>query len=63
VAGRGVCLDRDPCGDLGYDGPSLMLASSFEVEILPLVSSSEAGPDSAEGGDDAEGAAAPSVDV
>jgi hypothetical protein len=27
------------------------------------VSSSEAGPDSAEGGDDAEGAAAPSVDV
>jgi hypothetical protein len=29
----------------------------------PPVSPSEAGPDSAEGGDDAEGAAAPSVDV
>jgi hypothetical protein len=32
------------------------LASSFEVEILPPVSPSEAGPDSAEGGNDAEGA-------
>jgi hypothetical protein len=40
-----------------------MLASSFEVEILTPASPSEAGPDSAEGGDDAEGAAAPSVDV
>jgi hypothetical protein len=38
-------------------------ASSFEVKILPLVSSSEAGPDSAKGGNDAEGAAAPSTDV
>jgi hypothetical protein len=35
------------------------LASSFEVEILPLVSPSEAGPVSAEGGNDAERAAPP----
>jgi hypothetical protein len=41
----------------------LVLASSFEVEILPPVPPSEAELDSAEGGDDAEGAAAPSVDV
>jgi hypothetical protein len=41
----------------------LVLASSFEVEILLPVPPSEAEPDSAEGGDDAEGAAAPSVDV
>jgi hypothetical protein len=40
-----------------------VLASSFEVEILPPALPSKAGPDSAEGGDDAEGAAAPSVDV
>jgi hypothetical protein len=35
----------------------------LEVEILPPVSPSEAGPDPAEGGNDAEGAAAPSIDV
>jgi hypothetical protein len=40
-----------------------VLASSSEVEILPLVSPSEAGPGSTEGGNDAEGAAAPSTDV
>jgi hypothetical protein len=40
-----------------------VLTSSFKVEILPPVSSSEAVPDLAEGGNDAEGAAAPSVDV
>jgi hypothetical protein len=40
-----------------------VLASSFGVEILPPVSPSEAGPGSAEGGNDAEGAAAPSVDA
>jgi hypothetical protein len=40
-----------------------VLASSFEVEILPPVSPSEAGPSSSEGGNDAEGAAAPSADV
>jgi uncharacterized coiled-coil DUF342 family protein len=38
-------------------------ASSFEVEILPPVSPSEAGPDSAEGGNDTEGAAPPPADV
>jgi hypothetical protein len=36
-------------------GPSAVLASSFEVEILPLASSSEAGADLAEGGNGAEG--------
>jgi hypothetical protein len=40
-----------------------VLASSFEVEILPPVLPSEAGPDSAEGGNNAEGAAAPPADV
>jgi hypothetical protein len=40
-----------------------MLASPFEVEILPPVSPSEAEPDPAESGNDAEGAVAPSVDV
>jgi hypothetical protein len=63
-SGRSRCLPgRDAYGDLGYDGPSLVLASSFEVEILSPASPSEAGPDSSEGGDDAEGAAAPSADV
>jgi hypothetical protein len=38
-----------------------VLASSFEVEILLPVSPSEAGSDSAEGGDDVEGAVAPSI--
>jgi hypothetical protein len=40
-----------------------MLASSLGVEILPPVSPSEAGPGSADGGNDAEGVAAPSADV
>jgi hypothetical protein len=40
-----------------------MLASSFEVEILPPVLPSEAGPDSAEGGNDTEGATPPPADV
>jgi hypothetical protein len=40
-----------------------VLASSFEVEILPPESSSEAGPGSAEGGNVAEGAAAPPADA
>jgi hypothetical protein len=63
VASRGVRSGRDPGGDPGCEGPSTVLASSFEVEILPLVSSSEAGPDSAEGGNDAKGAAALSAYV
>jgi hypothetical protein len=49
--------------DAAVEGPSAVLASSFEVEILPPVSSSEAGPDSAEGGNDAEGAAPPPADT
>jgi hypothetical protein len=36
-----------------------VLASSFEVEILSPVSTSEAGPGSAEGGNVAKGAVAP----
>jgi hypothetical protein len=49
--------------DAAVEGPSVALASSFEVEILPPVSLSEAGPDSAEGGNDAKGAAPPPADV
>jgi hypothetical protein len=49
--------------DAAVAGPSAVLASSFEVEILPLASPSRAGPDLAEGGDDAEGAAPPPYDV
>jgi hypothetical protein len=49
--------------DAAVEGPSAALASSFEVEILPPVSPSEAGPDSAEGGYDAEGAAPPPADT
>jgi hypothetical protein len=63
VVSRGVRSGRGPGGDPDYDGPSAVLASSFEVEILPPESPSEAGPGSAEGGNVAEGAAAPSVDV
>jgi hypothetical protein len=48
--------------DAAVKGPSAVLASSFEVEVLPPVSSSKAGPDSAEGGNDAEGAAPPPAD-
>jgi hypothetical protein len=49
--------------DVVVEGPSAMLASSFEVEILPPVSPSEAGPDSAAGRNDAEGAAPPPADT
>jgi hypothetical protein len=50
-------------------GPSAMLASTFEVEILPPAPPSEAGADLAEGedgaevGDEAEGAAPPPSDA
>ena len=53
----------------GCEGPSVVLASSFEVEILPLASTSRAGADlakggdGAEGGDEAEGAAPPPGDA
>jgi hypothetical protein len=49
--------------DVAVEVPSAALASSFEVEILPPVSPSEVGPDSAEGGNDAEGGAPPPADV
>jgi hypothetical protein len=49
--------------DAAVEGLSATLASSFEVEILSLVLPSEAGPDSAEGGNDAERAASPPADV
>jgi hypothetical protein len=55
--------------DVAAAGPSAVLASSFEVEILPLASSSEAeanlaeGGNDAEGGDEAEGAAPPPGDA
>jgi hypothetical protein len=49
--------------DAAVEGPSAALASSFEVEILPPVSPYGTGPDSAEGGNDAERAAPPPADV
>jgi hypothetical protein len=49
--------------DAAVEGPSAALASSFEVEILPPVSPSEAEPDSTEGGNDAEGAAPSPADT
>jgi hypothetical protein len=60
---EGYCLpDEDEAAlaevqrlDTAAVGPSAVLASSFEVEILPPALSSGAGPDLAEGGDDAEG--------
>jgi hypothetical protein len=63
MASRGVCSGRNPCGEPGREGPSAVPVSSFEVEILSPVSPSEAGPDSAEGGNGAEGAAPPPADV
>jgi hypothetical protein len=60
---EGYCLpDEDEVAlaevrrlDAAMAGPSTVLASSFEVEILPLASPSGVGPDLAKGGDDAEG--------
>jgi hypothetical protein len=49
--------------DAAVEGPSAALASSFEVEVLPPVSPPGARPDSAEGGNDAEGAAPPPANV
>jgi hypothetical protein len=68
---EGYCLpDEDEAAlvevhrlDASVAGPSAVLASSFKVEILPLESPSEARPDSAEGGNDTEGAAPPPADV
>jgi hypothetical protein len=74
---EGYCLpDEDEAAlaevqrlDAAVASPSTVLASSFEVEILPLMSPSEVGPDLAEGGDgveggdEAEGAAPPLGDA
>jgi hypothetical protein len=74
---EGYCLpDEDEAAlaevqrlDAAAAGPSAVLASSFEVEILPLASPSKAeadlaeGGNGAEGGDEAEGAAPPSGDA
>jgi hypothetical protein len=49
--------------DVVVEGPGVALASFFEVEILPPVSSSEFGSDSAAGGNDTEGAAPPPADT
>ena len=49
--------------DAAAEGPGATLASFFEVEIHPPVSPSEAGPDSAVGRNDAEGAAPPPADT
>jgi hypothetical protein len=62
---KGYCLpDEDEAAlaevqrlDAAAAGPSAVLATTFEVEILPPAPSSEAGVDFAEGGDEAEGAA------
>jgi hypothetical protein len=74
---EGYCLpDEDEAAlaevqrlDAAVVGPSAVLASSFEVEILPPMSPSEVGLDLAEGGDgveggdEAEGAAPPPGDA
>jgi hypothetical protein len=62
---EGYCLpDEDDAAlaevqrlDAAAAGPSAVLATTFEAEILPPASSSEVGVDFAEGGDEAEGAA------
>jgi hypothetical protein len=61
---EGYCLpDEDEAAlaevqrlDAATAGPSAVLATTFEAEILLLAPSSEAGADLAEGGDEAEGA-------
>jgi hypothetical protein len=62
---EGYCLpDKDEAAlaevqrlDAAAAGPSTVLATTFEAEILLPAPSSEAGADFAEGGDEAEGAA------
>jgi hypothetical protein len=78
---KGYCLPDDEDAALAEaqrlnavaEGPSMALASFFEVEIFPPVSPSEAGPhsaapaseaaSSATGENDVEGAAPPPVDA
>jgi hypothetical protein len=49
--------------DAAVEGPGAVLASFFEVEILPPVLPFEVGPDSATGRNDVEGAAPPPADT
>jgi hypothetical protein len=49
--------------EVAAEGPGAVLASFFEVEILPPASPSEVRPDSAVGRNDAEGAAPPPTDT
>jgi hypothetical protein len=49
--------------DAAAEGLGATLASFFEVEILPPVSSSEAGPNSTAGRNDADGVAPPPADT
>jgi hypothetical protein len=68
---EGYCLlDKDEAAlakvqrlDAAAAGPSAVLATTFKVEILPLVPPSEAGADLAEGGNEAKGAAPPPGDA
>ena len=68
---EGYCLpDEDKAAlaevqrlDAAAAGPSAMLTSTFEVEILPPAPPSEGGADLAEGGSEAEGAAPPLGDA
>jgi hypothetical protein len=61
---EGYCLpDEDEAAlaevhrlDAAASGPSAVLATTFEAEILPLAPSSEGGADLVEGGNEAEGA-------
>jgi hypothetical protein len=49
--------------DAVAEGPGAALASFFEVEVLPPVLPSEAGPDCATGRNDAEGVAPPPTET
>jgi hypothetical protein len=49
--------------DAAVEGPSAVMASSFEVEVLSPMSPPEAEPDSAEGANSVEGAVPPPADV
>jgi hypothetical protein len=68
---EGYCLpDEDDAAlakvqrlDVAAAGPSAVLATTFEAEILPLAPPSEAEADLAEGGGEAEGAAPSSGDA
>jgi hypothetical protein len=68
---EGYCLpDEDKVAlaevqrlDTAAAGPSAVLATTFEAEILPLAPPSEGGADLAEGGNEAKGVAPPPGDA